>query len=412
MRIIGYTSVLVVSAAIATLVAQGESGEITQWRGANRDGAAALTVPATWPDALVQKWKVEVGLGYATPLLSGNRLYIFSRQGENEVMSALDAATGKEIWHTGYPATFQMQSAAVRHGPGPKSTPVLFQGRLYSIGMTGIVSCIEASTGKMLWQKPGTGVMTLYTSHSFSPIIDSGRVIFFLGGNNAGALSALDLYTGEAKWQWTGDGPGYGSPMIATLGGTRQLVTFSQTKMVGVDVATGKLLWERPFVGPSVNNMITPILDGEHIIIGGTGGPTMALSVTKTGDTWTTTPVWENADLPMRMANAVVVGDTMFGLSSKNSGQYFAIDTKTGKTLWTSEGRQAPNAGAAMLKAGEFVLILDETGQLLVTRASRTAFEVVKKYKVADTETFAQPTFSGNRIFVKDVSTLTLWTLS
>jgi outer membrane protein assembly factor BamB len=119
---------------------------------------------------------------------------------------------------------------------------------------------------------------------------------------------------------------------------------------------------------------------------------------------------WENADVPFRLSNAVVVGGMLFGLSTRNAGQYFGVDTKTGKTLWTSEGRQAGQA--AIVKAGNLLFSLEDDGELIVARSSRTAFEVLRRYKVAETETWTQPTISGNRIFVKDLSTLALWTVN
>ena len=192
----------------------------TQWRGPNRDGAApAPSDPKAWPEQLTQKWKVEVGSGYATPLVVGNRIYQFSRQGEREVMSALDADTGKVLWQTGHDAPFTMHSATTQHGPGPKSTPAFANGRLYSIGMTGIVTAYDANTGKQLWQKPGSTPVPMYTTHAFSPLVDRGLVIFHVGGDNDGALTAYDVNTGEEKWSWKGDGPGI---RIADRGGHRR----------------------------------------------------------------------------------------------------------------------------------------------------------------------------------------------
>src|SRR5215510_13326334 len=211
---------------------------------------------------------------------------MFSRQDENEVMSALDAATGKVLWQTGYPAPFTMHSAATPHGKGPKSTPVFANGRLYSIGMVGTVTAFDAATGKQLWQKPGTNPVPLYTSHSFSPLIDSGLVIFHVGGHMQGALTAFDANTGDVKWSWNGDGPGYGSPIVADLGGTHQIITITQTKLVGVDAATGALLWERPFVSGSVTNAFTPLLYGQTLIVTGNGGPLVAFNVTKQDNQW------------------------------------------------------------------------------------------------------------------------------
>jgi outer membrane protein assembly factor BamB len=138
--------------------AQRPSADVTQWRGAARDGIiTGLTVPKAWPETLTEGWKVEIGTGYATPLVVSDRVYQFSRLGDNETMTALDAASGKVVWQAGYAATFTMNPATKQHGPGPKSTPVFFNGRLYSIGMTGTVTAWDAASGKQVWQKAGAG---------------------------------------------------------------------------------------------------------------------------------------------------------------------------------------------------------------------------------------------------------------
>ena len=161
---------------------------------------------------------------------------------------------------------------------------------------------------------------------------------------------------------------------------------------------------------PNFTNSITPIVYGQTLIVSSNTIPTMAISVTKQGNQWTTATAWENADVPMRMSNGVIVRDMLFSLSTRNMGQYFSVDAKTGKTLWMSEGRQAGNA--AIVRAGDIVFSLEDDGDLVVFRPGPTSFEVVKRYKVADTESWTQPAISGNRIFVKDVSTLALWTFN
>jgi outer membrane protein assembly factor BamB len=404
------SAVIVVLASLAMpLKAQRASTDWTQWRGPNRDGAAPTAPdPQSWPERLTQKWKVEVGLGYATPLVVGNRIYQFARKGEREVMMAIDADSGKVLWETGHTATFTMMSATVQHGPGPKSTPVFSDGRLYSIGMTGIVTAYDAATGKQLWQKPGSTIVPMFTTHSFSPVVDRGLVVFHLGGHDEGAITAFDANTGEQRWSWKGDGPGYGSPVLAEFGGTRQIVTITQGKLVGVEVASGALLWERPFVSPNNTNSNTPVVAGDLLIVSSNGPPTSALRISKRNDKWSVETVWENADVPMRLSDAVLAGDVLFGLSTRNSGQYFGVDVKTGKTLWTSEGRQG--AHAAIARAGNLLFSLEDDGELVVAQSSKTAFEPLRRYKVADTATWAQPSYSGNRVFVKDVSNLTLWT--
>ena len=400
-------AVLLVLASAWVVHAQRPTADVTQWRGPARDGAVAgVVVPAAWPETLTQRWKVEIGTGYATPLVVGDRVYQFSRIGENETMTALDAASGTIVWRAGYAVTFTMNPATKQHGPGPKSTPVFAGGKLYSIGMTGTVTAWDAATGKQVWQKPGPGPEMQYTTHAFSPLVDGDRVIFHVGGHDKGSLTAFDLATGDVRWSWAGDGPGYASPIVAQLDGVRQVITPTQTKIVGVDAATGALLWERPLVHQFVSNSITPIVSGQTVIVAGTG-PLLAFAVARRGTQWTAEQVWENTDLPLRFSTPVASGSTLFGLSGRNSGQYFAIDARTGKTLWTSEGRQAPHA--SLVRSGDLLFSLESDGELVIVRGSQTAFEPVRRYTVATTETWAPPAISGNRVFVKDVGTLALW---
>src|SRR5688572_2585536 len=357
MRPLLVVALLILSLPLIAQPWQGPSSDVTQWRGTARDGVlAGFNAPQAWPETLVKKWSVDVGTGYATPLAVGNRVYQFSRLGENETMTAFDVESGKVVWQAGYAAPFTMNPATKQHGPGPKSTPVFFNNRLYSIGMTGIVTAWDAASGKQLWQKPGSGVPMEYTTHSFSPMVDSGRVIFHVGGKDKGALTAFDLTSGDVRWSWAGDGPGYASPIVATVGGVWQIVTPTQTRIVGVDAASGALLWERPLVHQFNSNAITPIVNGDTVIVTGSG-PTIAFAVANRGGKWTTEQVWENADTTLRFTSPVASGDTLFGLAARNAGQYYALDAKSGKTLWTSEGRQAQHASIA--RAGDLWFSLE-----------------------------------------------------
>jgi outer membrane protein assembly factor BamB len=391
-------------------MAQRPSADWPQFRGPNRDGSApSFVAPKTWPENLTQKWKVEVGIGYASPLVIGDRVFAFTRQGEDEVVTALEAATGKTIWSAKYAAPYNLIQAANQHGKGPKGTPVYVDGKLVTFGISGILSGFDAATGKQLWQKPAPQPGPTFST-SQSPVVDSGMVIVHLGGNAQGALTAVDPGTGSSKWQWTGDGPAYGSPAVAEIAGVRQVVTLTYQNLVGVAVSTGELLWKRPFRSRSDVNALTPIVSGDTVIVSGGDAGITAVRVTKQDAQWTATDAWKTDDTFFQFSNLVQVGDTLFGLAAQQSGRYVIIDVKTGKLLWNGEGRAAQNA--AFQKAGNLLIVLQSDGNLLIADgANKTALTPTHKYKVADAATWTAPAISSNRIFVKDVSTLALWTV-
>jgi outer membrane protein assembly factor BamB len=335
---------------------------------------------------------------------------MFTRQEPNEVLRALDAATGKVLWESSYAAPFKPNAAATRgHGTGPKSTPAFADNKLYTLGMSGIVTAFDALTGKQLWQKPAPPVEPLYHT-AMSPLVDRGLVILHVGGHNAGALTAFDANTGDVKWSWNGDGPAYGSPVVAELDGVRQVITMTQENLVSVSAANGELLWRRPFSVRSTRNAVTPILYGQLVIVSGIEKSVTAFTAARRNKEWTLVDVWENPEVTMDMSTGVLIGNTLYGFSPRNSGQFFAIDAKTGKTLWLTEGRQATNA--AVVRAGNIWFALEDDGELVVARGNTAKFEPLRRYRVAETATWAQPVVSGNRVFVKDVSSVALWTIN
>lgn len=333
-------------------------------------------------------------------------------------MRALDAASGKVLWETRYNATYKPHPAATRtHGTGPKSTPTFAEGRLYTLGMSGIVTAFDAATGRQLWQKPGGPVESLYHT-AMSPLVDRGPVILHVGGHNNGALTAFDACTSDVKWSWNGDGPSYGSPIAVDLAGTRQIITMTQDNLVGVSAATGELWWKRPYTVRATRNAVTPIVHtppslarsgaaSPIVIVSGLGMPITGFRLTNKCGQWSSEDVWVNNDASMDMSTGVVVGDTLYGFSHRNAGQYFAIDANTGQTMWLSEPRAAENA--AIVRAGDLWFALDTLAELKVMRANPEQFEIVKSYDLAESVTWAQPVLSGNRILIKDLSSIALW---
>jgi outer membrane protein assembly factor BamB len=397
-------------AGISTAGAQTSPTDYTQWRGRDRDGSASgFSAPGAWPERLNLRWKVTLGEGYATPIVVGDRVYTHTRRNGSEVVGALDAASGKIIWQKEYAAPHKVAGGASDHGQGPKSTPLYYDGKLFTMGITGIVSAYNAADGKLLWQKPGPAVPTLYANSAMSPVAEQGMVIFHVGGDDGGALTAFEPNTGEVKWRWDGDGPSYASPMFATFGGVRQIVAVTKSFVIGVSADRGTLLWQRPFANRFSNNAITPVLFEDLVIISGYEMGVTAFTPTLTNGKWDPRVRWETKDVSMFMANPVIVGGTLYGLSQRNSGQFFALDARTGKVLWLGPPREATNA--AIAKAGDLLFLLNDDGEMIVARSNPARFEVLRRYTVAESATWAQPAISGKRLFVKDLSSLALWTL-
>jgi outer membrane protein assembly factor BamB len=388
----------------ATAAAQNAPQDYPQWRGKSGDGSAsAFSAPASWPETLTRRWKVDIGEGYATPIVVGNVVYAFTRRNGNEVMTALDADTGKERWRTDYPAPYMPSSPAAAHGAGPKATPAFRDGKLFTLGISGIVAAFDAGSGKLVWRTAAPSEHPFFSAAS-SPIADTGVVIVHPG--NYGPLTAFDANTGEVKWT-AGDGGFFASPLITTLAGTRQVITVTQSNVIGVSVTDGAVLWQYPWPGGMGGTM--PVLYGDTVIVSAPNAGVVAVKPTRRDGTWMAETVWESKEVSMYISNPVVIGDTLFGLSTRNSGQYFALDARTGRVLWLGQPRQATNT--AVVKAGDLLFLLNDDAELIVARGSRTGFEPLKRYIVADGATWAQPAISGKRMFVKDVTSLTLWTL-
>jgi outer membrane protein assembly factor BamB len=380
-----------------------------QWRGPARDGRTAVTVPKKWSPKPTPIWKVAVGLGHASPLVDNGRVYVFARLDDNETVSALDLQTGKPVWSQRYQAAYTINRAAAGHGKGPKSTPILHGGRLYTLGITGVLSAFDASTGAVAWRRSFEKEFPV-TAPDFgtamSPLVDGALLIAHVGGPGKGALRAFDLATGQTKWSWVEDGPAYASPVLLTVDGVRQIVTQTQQHIVGVDVATGKTLWSMPFETPYVQNIVTPLIYKDTVILSGLDNATFAVRPVRRGAAWTPETVWTNPDVPMYMSSPVVNGDLVFGFSHRNKGQFFALDARSGKTLWTSPPRQGENA--AIIAAGDVLLLLTTDAQLIVAKATDKGWNALSSVEVASSPTWAHPILLGDRILIKDEQTLAL----
>ena len=377
-----------------------------QWRGPGRDGSVGGVLPTQWPDALKKRWEIPVGTGHASPVVSGNRVVVIARQGDQEIVRALDAASGKEIWRAAYPAAYAVNPAAQSHGPGPKSTPAIAGGRVFTLGIGGVLSAFDLASGTLAWRVPAPAVLPQYGTAT-SPLVDGTSVIVHVGGHDAGALTSFDAATGKPRWQWTGDGPGYGSPIIATFGGVRQVIAQTQKLLVGLNASNGALLWQLPFPTSFDQNAFTPVVFQDLLINAGLDAPLTAVRPKLDGGKWTAETVWTNPQTPMFMSSPVIIGSTLYGLTMRGRGQFVAVDAASGKTLWNTQGREGENA--SILGSRSWLLASTTDGTLVVARANPQKYEEVRRYQIASSAVWAHPAIAGNSIIVKDVDKVICW---
>jgi outer membrane protein assembly factor BamB len=433
------TRFLLVTAGICALLLMGT--DWPQWRGPNRDGkAVGFAAPTTWPKELSEKWKVPIGDGVATPALVGDKLFVFTRQGDDEIIRCLDAASGKELWQHKYAAA-PAEGPAGRF-PGPRASPTVANGKVLTVGVRGKLTCLDAASGKVAWEKDDfAGTWPQFFSAS-SPIVVDGLCIAPLGGRGKGGVVAYDLASGNEKWKWSGDAAAYGSPVLAALNGTKVIITPTERNLVALAAADGKVLWQVMY-SQGRYNAASPIIEGQTLVYAGPGEGMSAEKLEKQGAELNAKPLWKNGDNSLIYNTPVLKDGFLYGISTTNA--LFCVKADTGQTAWTAplgsptaaptaapKGDQPPakdqdkgkgfggkggkggrgggggGGFGSVVDAGSVLVALTPAGQLVIFQPTATEFKQVASYKVAEEGTYAYPVLSGNRIFIKDRDSVAL----
>jgi len=358
------------------------------------------------------QWSATIGEGYSPPAANDQLVCTLSRQATNEVVSCFQRTTGKLAWRDTYSAPFQKNSAALQMAPAPFSTPVIQGDTLFTLGGMAHLRAYSLATGKLKWQRtPAKPISTskLFCGTAMTPLLDQGRLIVFWGDDYAGELIALDPATGRTLWSNTTEHPVYASLAIADIAGVRQYITLSEQNLFGVDAATGKTLWRIPFQDQWNENIITPVVTGNTVIVSGVRKPTTAYVILKASSGWITRQNWSQAELPMYISNPVLDGTTLYGLTSRGKGRLFALDSATGKQLWASEGRYANNVQLRV--TGRTLYALTDTGELIVNDISSGRPIEKQRHEVAKTAVWAAPVITGRQLFIRDETTIRAFAL-
>ncbi len=397
-------------AALLIWPAGAVAQEWTQWRGPARDGALpAAVVPAEWPASASRTWQIEVGEGYASPVVAGGRVYIHSRRDPNEVVTAIDLATGKVAWQQTYAAAFQKNQYATQMAKGPNSTPLVAGTRLYTLGVTGVLSSWNVADGTLAWRQDYSASIDtskLFCGTAMSPMIEGGSLIVQVGSDvHGGRVLALDPATGTQRWAWTGPGPGYASPLAVTIAGVRQLITLTNGSVIGLNAGTGAQLWSVPFPDEWHENIASPVWTGSHVVVSGTRQGTHAYAITMANGKWTAAQAWKNAEVTMYTSSPVVADGRIYGLSSKRRGQFVALDAATGALKWASVGRDGNHA--SILLAPRHVMFLTEGGALIAARRASDTYVEDKRYEVGASATWSLPVLLADGLLVREAAGVT-----
>ena len=380
--------------------------EIAAWpgfRGPARDNVlAGVTIGTDWSRNPPQEiWRRPVGPGWGSFALVANRLCTQEQRDEDEVVVCYDAASGEPIWLHAYPARFWEALG----GAGPRATPTYHDGRLYTLGATGVLNCLDAATGEPAWTRniaDDTGASVPDWGFASSPLVVDDLVIVHAAGAPEGrAVVAYDLAAGEPRWFGQAGGAGYSSPHLTTIDDVRQIVMITGAGAFGLEPETGDLLWKHEWpMGGGGSRVVQPtILDGGGILIGtifGMGTRKIAVSSDASG-AWSVDEGWTSRGLKPYYNDLVVHRGTAFGFDGNIMA---AIDVETGERAW--KGGRYGNGQVLLLPDQDLLLVLSEQGELALVRASAERFEEVARIQVLDGKTWNHPVVVGRVVYLRN----------
>lgn len=376
-----------------------------QFLGAGRNGVytgppLADSWPANGPRVV---WKKQVGAGFAGPAVTGSRVILFHRVGNDEVVEALNTQTGAEVWRYAYRTTYRDDFG---FDEGPRAVPVVVNGRVYTFGAQGVLSAIDAATGKLIWTVDTAkrfDVPKGFFGQAGSPLVEDGRVIANIGGSdgvkNAGIV-AFNADTGAVLWTATDHEASYSSPVSGTFGGKKLGLFFTRQALVGLDPANGRLQFQRTWRSRSQNsvNAASPVIVDDLVFVSATY-ETGATVLRVAGSTLE--PLWASDDaLSNHYATSMYYEGHLYGFHGRQEfGQSFrAVEFRTGKVKWSEERF---GAGTVLL-AGNRLVILRENGELVMAPASPDAFRPLVRARILPGTTRAYPALSDGFLYARN----------
>lgn len=376
--------------------------DVQEFRGPSRDGVSPGPALArdwtTLPPKLL--WRQPVGGGYASFIKIGPALITIEQRRDKEAIIAYEANTGQELWVHEYPALF----SETLGGDGPRATPTYHDGRIYSLGATGELLALDFATGKKLWQVnilKDNECGNLDWGMSGSPLVHEDVVIVNPGDqkgtDNSRALVAYSLADGKRRWAAGRAKASYASPMLVTLGGTKQILIFDGVGLAGCDPSDGRELWRFPWKTDFDINAAQPVvLDDERIAITSTTGSAL-VQVKPDAGAWKAEQVWMSRRLKGGYASPIAYDGAIYGI---DESILVALDLADGKQRW--KDRKGQYGHGQMLRRDDLLVILGEAGELALVEATPTKFNELARIQAIEGKTWNVPLLVGNRIYVRN----------
>lgn len=376
-----------------------DDGYGSDFRGPRRDGRYDdAPVLREWPEGgLRPLWKQPIGLGYASFVAAGGRAFTIEQRRDQEVVSAYDIESGREVWTVSWRGEF----VETMGGDGPRATPTYHDGRVYALGALGELRSLDAVTGKVFWRRnilSDANASNLSWGMAAAPLIVDDKVIVLPGGRDGRSVAAYDHRTGEPVWTALDDRQSYTSPMLVTLGGLRQLLVVSATRAVGLMVDDGRLLWEFPWGNGQGISVAQPLLLGDDRVFlsasYGTGA--VAFEVQRVGDAFTTTTLWQNQRMKNKFTSSVLHEGFIYGLDERILA---CINASTGDSVWKG-GRYGYGQ---LVLVGDRLIVITEAGDLVLVRATPEGHDEVARFAALDGKTWNHPTIVDGRLLVRNL---------
>jgi outer membrane protein assembly factor BamB len=376
-----------------------------QWRGPRRDGVAfSADFLTDWPaDCPARLWQVDGAEGYSSFAVVDGRAYTMLREGGQEVVLCLDAADGKEVWRFPYDCRYSSG-----YGSGPRSTPSVDGGRVYTVGATGVFHCLDAARGEKLWRHDLLSEFNAPPQQwgiAFSPLVEGDLVYTTPGGPNGNSLAAFDKKTGALVWKALDDAGGYSSPIGMTVDGVRQIVYFTGDAAVGVAPDTGALYWRYPWPTDFKVNAATPIIlrarQGEReldyvFISSGYGKGCALLKIHLDGKGgFEAKRVYESNQLCSHFSSPVRHGDYVYGF---NEAKLTCMELRTGEVKWQQSGF---NKGSLVV-VGDYLIVLGEQGKLALAEATPQGYRALAASRPFQGRCWTVPVLADGKLFLRD----------